>query len=445
MPDVRIPALPLRSYQRAVLEAVMAGTLRVCLAWGRRLGKTSALLALTSWVLSQRVGTAFWIARTSVEGRRIVWDGQGADGRRLLDVAFPAGITASEHHNEMRCELKNGAAFQVLGGDESSRIRGVGAPIIVIDEFAFFSEGTALDVARPIITESGGILAVSSTPNGKNWFWALASMAKDEPGWFYSRVDVTQAYRDAPGEPGGRVITDEQLAEDRRAMRPELFAAEYMVSFDEPIIGAVFADELRKMTEEGRICDVPEMPLPVEVAYDVGAGANAACVVFQRTKGGSVRVIESMQSTGGGSPELFKALLRKGYAITQNHMGHDAGNRSTGDNTSPQSVAYSLGLRNIKVLPRAADVVHEIDQVRLLMPRLWIDSTKAGDLVTALRHYTWDERERRPKPSPYNHLVDALRYCAIARPYKSPEEKLNEVMMRRHFGPKLAPAGAHEH
>jgi hypothetical protein len=439
-----LPALPLRGYQRAVIQAAEGGCKRFLLAWHRRAGKTSALLALASWVAVHRAGTILWVARSLVEGRRIVWDGLGGDGRRLLEVAFPRQMVKSASELEMRFEFRSGGAFQVLGADEGSRLRGVGAVLIIIDELAFYSSGEVLDVARPIVSESGGLFAVSSTPNGRNWFAELADVAQAEPGWFYSKLTVDDTTRDAEGEQGGPVITPEQIAKDRKdGMRPELVAAEYYVSFDEPVFGAVFADELRAMVEQDRITAVPEYAgMPCSTAMDVGGRSRAAAVIFQQTKAGQLRVLEAIQSTTGGTPELVKELLRRPYAYACHFMPHDAEAQGT-SGTSPQEIARDLGLRPIKIIPRAADVVHEIDQTRLVLPRTWIDSTRAAALVQALRHYEWDGAERRPKPSQWNHLVDAFRYAAMSKPHVPFEERQAEFRRKYGSAPLTAKTGWH--
>src|SRR5262249_54859582 len=151
-------------------------------------------------------------------------------------------------------------------------------------------------------------------------------------------------------------------------MRPALISSEYYVSFDQPAWGAVFGEELRRMTEEGRITtDLAPLLQHTEVAIDIGAGSHAACVIFQLTKGGSLRVLEALQSTNGGTPELVRELLRRDYSYSAWHWPHDAGSRSTHDNTSAIGTAIALGMpRNwVREIPRTKDVGQDIEYVRL--------------------------------------------------------------------------------
>jgi phage terminase large subunit len=81
------------------------------------------------------------------------------------------------------------------------------------------------------------------------------------------------------------VMSNERLAIDHRewmklygeVQGDAFFRQEYFCEFDAPILGAVYADALKYIEAEGRICPLKIEPgIPVHTAWDLGVGDSTA-------------------------------------------------------------------------------------------------------------------------------------------------------------------------
>ena len=57
-----------------------------------------------------------------------------------------------------------------------------------------------------------------------------------------------------------KVVKEEELAEAKKLMPPEIYEAEYECSFESSAIGAIYSQGLNKAEDESRITKVPYDP-----------------------------------------------------------------------------------------------------------------------------------------------------------------------------------------
>lgn len=166
-----------------------------------------------------RVGTYYYFFPTYNQGRKVLWDGMDKDGFPYM-AHFPEEIIASKNEQEMRIELTNGSAFQIIGCDNIDNIVGTNPVGVVFSEYPL-GRSEAWDFIRPILRENDGWAIFDYTPRGMNHGWKILQQAKADEEWFYQVLTA-----DDTG-----IIPPEGLAAEKRQMPEDLFYQEYYCRF----------------------------------------------------------------------------------------------------------------------------------------------------------------------------------------------------------------------
>jgi hypothetical protein len=146
---------------------------------------------------------------------------------RALSMALstPLGM---EQLSVLSMKLANGSRIISLPG-RAEVIRGYSADLLVLDEAAWISDALYESV-RPMLAVSGGRLVALSTPFGRRgWFHAAWESAES---WHRVKVTAHEVPR----------ISEEFLAEERRSLPVNVFAAEYLCEFTDTL-DSVFSSE----------------------------------------------------------------------------------------------------------------------------------------------------------------------------------------------------------
>jgi hypothetical protein len=382
---------------------------------------------------------------TAVQARKVVWDGiDPNDGLRYIDRAFPEAIRANTNQTEMKIELTSGSIWQLCGSDNYNSLVGSNPLGVVFSEFPL-SDPQAWDYIRPILAENGGWALFPYTPRGRNHGYRLYEAAKKNKNWFVQRLTVDdttkplitkgQLQTKTDGEPiQVPVIAPEAIQEDRDSgMAEELIEQEYFVSFDAPLIGSYYGDQIRKMRQNGQIGFHPYDPaLPVGTAWDIGIG-DATAIVFYQVMGAEIRIIGYYENSGKAIGHYVTYCKNKPY-VYDRHLGpHDMKNRNFANGKSVREAASKLQF-TFELIPRLR-VVDGINAVRALLPRVrvHIDPDEDTDiassataihsgctrLVDALSLYRkeWDDENKifidKPVHDWTSHPCDAFRILAL--------------------------------
>lgn len=198
-----------------------SGIRRAVLVWHRRSGKDKTVLQVVIKQMLKRIGTYWYIFPTFNLGRKALWDGIDKDGFKLMNH-FPNEIVTARNESEMRIELYNGSAFQIIGGDVLKENVGANPLGVVFSEFPV-GKASAWDYIRPILAENGGFAIFDFTPRGMNHGWKILQQAQAEPGWFAEVLTVEDT----------KVLSPEILEEEKRQMPEDLFYQEYYCRFIE--------------------------------------------------------------------------------------------------------------------------------------------------------------------------------------------------------------------
>lgn len=182
--------------------------------------------------------------------------------------------------------------------------------------------------------------------------------------------------------------------------------------------GAVFAKQLAKAREEGRITRVPYDPAcEVFTAWDLGFG-DATAIWWLQFVGRELRWLEYYENSGEQLDHYTGIVKSKPYNYSTHYLPHDGAHGNIrGLNVSTQLM--QMGIKN-QVLPRESDINPGIDLLRQTIAFSCFDQKGCGDGLHALENYAyeWDEDRGIFKSKPMHnwasHGASAARYAALA-------------------------------
>ena len=406
-----------RPYQLPILKALDSGIKRAVAVWHRRSGKEKTFINYVCKAAFQRVGTYFYMFPTYAQAKKVLWDGRDREGFPFMGH-FPREIIKARNETELRLELVNGSAIQLIGTDNIDSVLGTNPIGCVFSEYAM-QDPKAWDYMRPILRENGGFAIFDYTPRGKNHGFTLYQMAQSNPDWFAERLTIEDTKALEPGD-----IDKER----KEGMSEELIQQEYYCSFEGVQFGAYYGKQLQQAENDKRIGNVSyETELGVETWWDLGIGDSTA-IWFTQSIGREIRVIDYYEASGEGFPHYAKVLQSKPYVYSQHHAPHDIEVRELGSGRSRKEVAANLGIV-FQVVPNIP-IEDGIEAGRSILSRCWFDKVKCERGLNALASYhkDWDDKLKtwrsQPKHDWASHGADAFRYLAVG--HKTAKVKTQE-------------------
>jgi hypothetical protein len=335
--------------------------------------------------------------------------------------------------SELRVDYPNRGQCRIYGADNPDSLRGLYFDGVVLDEYGLHGPRTFSEVVGPTLVDRGGTALFLGTPNGKNQFYDMAQFAKEQvaagnPEWFYAEYKASQT----------GLLSKEFLDSQRAMMTADEYAQEFECSFEASVKGAVFAREVIKAREDGRVTNVPYDPmLRVDTDWDLGIGDATAIWFSQSTPGGEVRLIDYYEATGEGLAHYRKVLDSKPYTYGTHWAPHDIQVREFTSGHSRLDAARSLGL-HFQITPKVEQLEDGIHAARMLFPRCWFDQTKCRRGIEALQHYKWDFNTRiqeftpRPVHDWSSHAADAFRGLGFRHysPKHNPEKQAQAAVRK---------------
>ncbi|MBT8448858.1 MAG: hypothetical protein KJO69_04165 [Gammaproteobacteria bacterium] len=411
------------------MSALDSGMNRAVTVWHRRAGKDKTLFNIIIKKAFERVGTYYYFFPEFSQGRRVIWDGIDNDGFRFLHHIPKEVIVGKPNKTDMKIDLINGSIIQIIGTDKFDKIRGSNPVGCVFSEYAF-QNPAAWATVRPILSANGGWAVFNSTPFGKNHFYDLYMMGKDNPNWYTNLVTVEESV----DENGNRYVPQEVIDEDRASgYSEEMIQQEYYCDFTANSTGFYYLKYMEQALEEGRITRVPyESNIPVETWWDIGVSDSTA-IWFTQIVGRSVHVIDFYQHNSVGVEHYAKHLQTLPYVYGTHHFPHDMSHTEFGTGRSRLESAEGLfGAANLDVLPKLSRE-DGINAARLILPKCYFDEVKCEEGIKALQNYhrQWDDKLQEFKNLPVHdwasHPADAFRYFATG--LTMPREKSS----RQHY------------
>jgi hypothetical protein len=319
-----------------------------------------------------------YIAPLFRQAKSIAWDLL----RRLLTPV--PGVRFNEA--ELRVDLHTGARLQLFGADSPDTLRGLYFDGVVLDEAAQMRPRLWPEIVRPALADRQGWAIHISTPLGHNAFYDLYQQALKDPAWH------TCLYR--ASETG--IVPQAELDSARAVMAPEQYAQEFEVSFESALIGSYYGSYLETAAADGRLGVVPwQSHLPVHTAWDLGV-ADATAIWFLQPVGQALHLIDYLEASDHGLEWYARALKDKPYTYGRHYFPHDMAARDfSQDGRTRLQIAEGLGLKPAVLVPRG-DLASQIQAVRTLLARCWIDTTHCHAGLEALKAYRreWSETRR---------------------------------------------------
>ena len=429
MPTIRLPYnYQPRSYQRRIYAAWQRGVRRFLLVMHRRSGKTKTLINLMPLAMQREVGNYAHVFPTLKQAKDVVWRGLDHTGFPYLGH-FPAALLGNDPNtSEARVTWYNGSTYTLYGTDRNvdalvgGNVRGV-----LWDEWSL-QNPLARDYTRPILTENGGWEAICLTPRGENHAYDLYEAVKHDPAWHVEYLTVQDTRRDAPGESGAPVITQAAIEAERRELQARgeqnaeaIIQQEYYLSWQAPMPGAYYAQQMLEAKQQGRITSILWDPQrPVATYWDMGTSKahDTNTIWFVQQQGNAVLLIEYYEAANYGMEHYAGVLRERPYQ----YSGHwakdgDLDVADWGTGKTRQEIAQNFGItfRGVPEIP----LVDGINASRALLPRCVFDAERCRKGLNALRSYKrkWDEVKRtfadHPEHDWASHGADSFRYLAI--------------------------------
>ena len=181
--------------------------------------------------------------------------------------------------------------------------------------------------------------------------------------------------------------------------------------------GAIYPAEIGRLLQDGRLRNVPYDPMmAVHTVWDLGWNDKMAIILAQR-HGAELRIIEYIEDSHLTLADYVGRLDGLGYRWGADWLPHDGATKDYKTGMSAEEILRRMGRQNVQIVPKM-DIEQGIKAVRLLFPRLYVDSDKAGALLDRVKRYrrtipTSTGEARVPLHDENSHAADALRYLAI--------------------------------
>ena len=405
-----------RDYQKPQFLASAKGINRFVKVWHRRAGKDITDLNFTIMKSMERVGVYWHMLPEFEQAKNAIWLGMTKDGRRYLDH-FPPEIISRVDNQSMRIELVNGSIWGLQGSDRIDKRVGAGPVGVVLSEYSL-SMPDAWGKIEPMLLENGGWASFNFTPRGKNHAYDLLKLAEKNPDWF-TQVLTIEDTTDLNGNP----IVTKQMIDGLRSMGTdeETIQQEYYCSFEGSLQGAYYAEQLRWLEKNGKICDFPILPeYPVNTYWDIGR-RDYTTIWYEQEILGETRVIDYSTMAGGDIDIFARELKAKNYRYGMHHLPHDAGHLRVGmaGKTIKQQMETALPSEKFKVLPVTGNRNADIVAARGFLRRCAFHKANTDAGLQALQSYTkkWNDKRNmyddEPEHNWASHGADAFREMAI--------------------------------
>lgn len=397
---------------------------RAYLTWHRRSGKDSTSINTAAVASQMRVGTFWHLLPTFQQGRKVIWNGVDAQGRRIIHQAFPPEMIESQNDSDMLLRLKNGSFYQVVGSDNFDALVGSNPIGVIFSEWAL-SDPNAWDFVRPMLAENDGFAAFITTPRGKNHAYRHWRNVKDNPRWFTSLKTV----RDTLRENGRPVITEEIIQEERdEGVEEEIIEQEYFCSWEGVNRGSIYGRHLKKYELTHQLAWEPDYDLPVYTAWDIGH-RDAAAVWCYQLVGDEIHIVDYLEGSQMDADAWLEEIAKLPWAFGTPALPHDAKARTFATSRTTRDRFIKAGytpyiVPNIKV----AD---GINAARSIIKHVYFNTGSKGTPGTVSKGvetgldrlngyvYEFDEVTKVfstvPKHDHNSHGADAFRMLALSQ------------------------------
>ena len=329
----------------------------------------------------------------------------------LKDQIAELGLQAFYEVTATAIRGANGSEFMFAGLRHNiSNIKSVeGADVCWVEEAQNVSKAS-WDTLIPTIRKPGSEIWVTFNPELETDETYKRFVTSPPPDAFVHKI----GWQDNPWFP-------DVLAQERDTLKARDHDA-YLTVWEghckQVLDGAIFANEIRHATEEGRFCRVPvDSTKPVSTVWDLGR-ADMTSIWFCQIVGFEFRLVDFYQARGHALGHYLRLLQSKPYLWGDDWLPHDAQNKLLGAERTIEQQMRDAG-RKPRIVPRIA-IADGINAARTVFDRCWFDAEKCADGIQALRRYRYDvdpetgQYSKNPLHDDASHAADAFRYFAVS-------------------------------
>jgi phage FluMu gp28-like protein len=250
------PTEPQKDFLRIIYEDKPFITLA---AMGRQTGKTYAMMNdAVMRALNNPKHRMFWVSPIQDQANKVMKDIEAMFvGRQEL---FEQIITRYDRkHNEIY--FYNGSFIKFRSSEAGDNLRGATLDFIYIDEAAFIKEAFINEVLLPMVTRTNGRVVMSSTFNGKNWYWDWFVRGKEEEN-IEQIKSIKRTYLD---------LNDDAVEKTVLGIKKSMTKAQFDQEF---LCKPVSADALFSDIEESIEEDLPKDYERLYIGMDIGVAQD---------------------------------------------------------------------------------------------------------------------------------------------------------------------------
>jgi hypothetical protein len=415
----------------------------VVLAWHRRAGKDEIALHNAAIKAMDRAGNYWHMLPQQEQARKAIWEAVNPrTGRLRWKDAFPDEIIKHVDNQGMKLTFQNDSSWQVLGSDNYESLVGT-TPVGITMSEAALANPNAYGFFRPILIENNGWSVHVSSTRGKNHFYKLFELIKNDPNGFAELLSAEDT----------GIFSPIQLALERKvyidlygsALGNSLFEQEYLSRWEAAIIGSVFSQELRELRESGRARPLVYDPrYAVDTSWDIGVG-DTNVILFWQTVGNIERLFDWYASTDTGIEHYAEILANKRYYYRKHFGPHDIVQREWGANgVGRMATAKKLGVHfdrmpNVSKQDSIAASAQLIRRMEINVSDTPVDDPMddCAFVLAAFEQYRFVfDRERKvmsknPAHDWTSHYNDALATKALADALSEPSNSSRQRLQGR--------------
>ena len=405
-----------RPYQKEIVNFMRKWGKRAVLLYHRRGGKDKTMFNLCIEMALKEVGGYAYVLPTYAQWKKIIWDSIDKDWRQFKDH-IPKALLAWENAAELKFTLANGSFIQILGSENIDWLRGISPRWIVFSEYAF-QNPTAWEVMRPILAENGWWAIFNSTPNGKNHFYDMYNMAKNNENWFCQRQTIVDTW----------MVDDEYIQEERRNwMSEEMIQQEYFCSFDVGAIGSYYGNEMEEARQNWRITNLPfNHDVAVDLYFDLGVN-DSFTISFKQNDWLFYNFVNYYEDSWKTLEHYFSYIdewiERKRAKLGRIYLPHDSKQKwhsflVSGITIYDKFEKHYAG--KVKYIKNEIGINDGIQEVRKLFPRIRFDIDTCSQLIRCIDNYKkdYDDVKKvfrdKPRHDWASHGADNLRYFWVS-------------------------------
>ena len=331
--------------------------------------------------------------------------------RLITDQIEAMGLSGFYEIQQNSIKGRNGTEFIFEGlRNNATRIKSYEGIDVAWAEEAHSITKTSWDVLIPTIRKPGSEIIVTLNPDlaDDNTYQRFVLNPPKEA--FVTKIN----WSDNPWFP-------EVLKMELEDLKEKDFDAYLNVWEGHPrqiLDGAVYANELRKATEFGRIMKVPyDETVAVHTFWDLG-WADSTAIWFAQKVGFEYHIIDYLQDSQKSINDYLRLLAAKGYTYGTDWLPHDAKAKSLGTGRSIEEIMRASG-RTVRIVPRLS-LYDGINAARTVFSNCYFDAEKCADGLHCLRHYRYEIApgtnyySKNPVHDWASHGADGFRYLAIA-------------------------------